>query len=55
MDPLELRLKNYSSKSQGDTALPYSLNRLDDCYKAGAEKIGSWQSISLTTAPVFSA
>jgi xanthine dehydrogenase YagR molybdenum-binding subunit len=40
MDPLELRLKNYSTKSQGDTALPYSLKRLDDCYKAGAEKIG---------------
>jgi xanthine dehydrogenase YagR molybdenum-binding subunit len=40
MDPLELRLKNYSTRSEGDTALPYSLKRLDDCYKAGAEKIG---------------
>jgi xanthine dehydrogenase YagR molybdenum-binding subunit len=40
MDPLELRRKNYSTRSQGDTGLPYSLKRLEDCYKAGAEAIG---------------
>ncbi|MCX6558891.1 MAG: xanthine dehydrogenase family protein molybdopterin-binding subunit [Candidatus Aminicenantes bacterium] len=40
MDPLELRLKNYASKGDGETGLPYSLKRLDGCYKAGAEAIG---------------
>ncbi|MBM3294094.1 MAG: xanthine dehydrogenase family protein molybdopterin-binding subunit, partial [Candidatus Aminicenantes bacterium] len=40
MDPLQLRRKNYTAKSQGDTSLPYSLKRLEDCYKAGAEAIG---------------
>jgi xanthine dehydrogenase YagR molybdenum-binding subunit len=40
MDPLELRRKNHSTKSQGDTALPYSLKRLEDCYRLGAEAIG---------------
>ncbi|MBM3312584.1 MAG: xanthine dehydrogenase family protein molybdopterin-binding subunit, partial [Candidatus Aminicenantes bacterium] len=40
IDPLDLRRKNYSTKSQGDTALPYSLKRLEDCYALGAEAIG---------------
>lgn len=42
LDPLELRLKNYATKGDGETGLPYSLKRLDACYKAGAEAIG-WQ------------
>jgi xanthine dehydrogenase YagR molybdenum-binding subunit len=40
MDPLELRMKNYSTKDRGDTGLPYSEKSLDQCYKIGAEKIG---------------
>ncbi len=40
MDPLELRLKNYTNKNQGDTGTPYSLKGLEQCYKMGAEKIG---------------
>jgi xanthine dehydrogenase YagR molybdenum-binding subunit len=40
MDPLELRMKNYSVKNAGDTGIPYSTKGLDKCYKQGAEKIG---------------
>jgi xanthine dehydrogenase YagR molybdenum-binding subunit len=40
MDPLELRLKNYTNKNQGDTGQPYSTKGLEQCYKLGAEKIG---------------
>jgi xanthine dehydrogenase YagR molybdenum-binding subunit len=40
MDPLELRMKNYSAKNRGDTEKPYSSKKLDQCYKLGAEKIG---------------
>jgi xanthine dehydrogenase YagR molybdenum-binding subunit len=40
MDPLELRLKNYSAKDKGDTGISYSTKGLDQCYKLGAEKIG---------------
>jgi xanthine dehydrogenase YagR molybdenum-binding subunit len=40
MDPLELRRKNYSTKNQGDTGLPYSSKGLDKCYEAGAKAIG---------------
>jgi xanthine dehydrogenase YagR molybdenum-binding subunit len=42
MDPLELRRKNYSTKNQGDTGLPYSSKGLDRCYDAGAKAIG-WE------------
>ena len=42
MDPLELRLRNYTTKNQGDTGTPYSTKGLEQCYKLGAEKIG-WQ------------
>ncbi len=42
MDPLELRRKNYSTKNQGDTGLPYSSKGLDKCYEAGAKAIG-WE------------
>jgi xanthine dehydrogenase YagR molybdenum-binding subunit len=42
MDPLELRRKNYSTKNQGDTALPYSSKGLDKCYDLGAKAIG-WE------------
>jgi CO/xanthine dehydrogenase Mo-binding subunit len=42
MDPLELRKKNYSTKNQGDTGLPYSTKGLDRCYEAGARAIG-WE------------
>ena len=42
LDPLELRRKNYSTKNQGDTGLPYSTKGLDKCYEAGAKAIG-WE------------
>ena len=42
MDPLELRRKNYSTKNQGDTGLPYSSKGLGKCYDAGAKAIG-WE------------
>ena len=42
MDPLELRKKNYTTKNQGDTGLPYSTKGLDKCYEAGAKAIG-WE------------
>ena len=42
MDPLELRKKNYSTRDQGDTGLPYSTKGLDRCYEAGARAIG-WE------------
>jgi len=40
LDPLELRLKNYSAKDKGDTGTPYSTKGLEQCYRLGAEKIG---------------
>ncbi len=42
MDPLKLRMKNYSTKNEGDTGIPYSSKGLDKCYQIGAEKIG-WE------------
>jgi CO/xanthine dehydrogenase Mo-binding subunit len=42
MDPLELRRKNYSTRNQGDTGLPYSTKGLGQCYEAGAKAIG-WE------------
>ena len=42
MDPMELRLKNYSSKNQGDTGIPYSSKHLEECYRTGAKEIG-WE------------
>ncbi len=42
MDPLELRKKNYTTRNQGDTGLPYSTKGLDRCYEAGARAIG-WE------------
>jgi len=40
LDPLELRMKNYSTKDRGDTGVPYSTKGLDQCYKLGAAAIG---------------
>ncbi|MFQ5721591.1 MAG: xanthine dehydrogenase family protein molybdopterin-binding subunit, partial [Candidatus Aminicenantales bacterium] len=40
MDPLKLRMKNYSYKNEGDTGIPYSSKGLDKCYQLGAKKIG---------------
>jgi xanthine dehydrogenase YagR molybdenum-binding subunit len=40
IDPLELRLRNYSTKEKGETGNPYSTKGLDQCYRLGAEKIG---------------
>ncbi|MFC1557891.1 xanthine dehydrogenase family protein molybdopterin-binding subunit [candidate division KSB1 bacterium] len=40
MDPLKLRMKNYTAKSAGDTGAPYSSKALDKCYELGAERIG---------------
>ncbi len=42
VDPLELRKKNYSTRNEGDTKLPYSTKGLDKCYELGAAQIG-WQ------------
>jgi CO/xanthine dehydrogenase Mo-binding subunit len=42
LDPLALRMKNYTTKNLGDTGIPYSTKNLDQCYKLGAEKIG-WE------------
>ena len=39
MDPLELRLRNYSEKDQNRN-LPYSSKALRECYKQGAERFG---------------
>ena len=39
IDPLELRQKNYARGDQGKSR-PYSQKRLDDCYRAGAERFG---------------
>lgn len=40
MDPLELRKKNYTTKNEGGTGIPYSSKGLDQCYQIGAQKIG---------------
>lgn len=42
MDPLLLRKKNYSTKNEGDTGIPFSSKGLDQCYDRGAEAIG-WE------------
>jgi xanthine dehydrogenase YagR molybdenum-binding subunit len=41
MDPLALRLRNFSDRDQ-DTDLPFSSNSLRDCYRQGAEAFG-WE------------
>ena len=40
MDPLELRKKNYTTKSLGGTGIPYSSKGLDQCFEIGAKEIG---------------
>lgn len=41
LDPLELRLKNYSEQDESfSPARPYSSKRLRECYQTGAEKFG---------------
>lgn len=39
MDPIELRLKNYSTKNE-DEKKPYSSKSLRECYHAGAQRFG---------------
>ena len=39
VDPLELRLINYSDKDQIEDK-PYSSKQLRECYRQGAEKFG---------------
>ena len=39
MDPLELRLKNYSETDEGEKK-PFSSKHLRECYQTGAEKFG---------------
>jgi xanthine dehydrogenase YagR molybdenum-binding subunit len=39
MDPVELRLRNYSEVDQNEDK-PYSSKRLRECYRVGAEKFG---------------
>jgi xanthine dehydrogenase YagR molybdenum-binding subunit len=39
VDPLELRLKNYSEKNQNQ-GIPFSSKELRECYRQGAEKFG---------------
>jgi xanthine dehydrogenase YagR molybdenum-binding subunit len=45
LDPLELRVINYSDKDQIDD-LPYSSKQLRECYRQGAEKFG-WSKRTL--------
>jgi xanthine dehydrogenase YagR molybdenum-binding subunit len=40
LDPLELRLRNYSEIDQDDEDKPYSSKELRECYRQGAEKFG---------------
>jgi xanthine dehydrogenase YagR molybdenum-binding subunit len=40
LDPLDLRRKNYTSKNEGETGIPYSSKGLAQCYDLGAAKIG---------------
>jgi xanthine dehydrogenase YagR molybdenum-binding subunit len=40
LDPLELRLRNYSEVDQDDEDKPYSSKELRECYRQGAEKFG---------------
>jgi CO/xanthine dehydrogenase Mo-binding subunit len=42
IDPIQLRLKNYSTRDQR-TNRPYSAKHLDECYRKGAEMIG-WKA-----------
>jgi xanthine dehydrogenase YagR molybdenum-binding subunit len=39
IDPLELRLRNYA-ETDPTSGLPFSSNRLRDCYRLGAERFG---------------
>lgn len=39
IDPLELRLRNYAEKDEGQN-LPFSSKHLRECYQTGAEKFG---------------
>ena len=39
IDPLQLRLKNYSERDQNDDK-PYSSKQLRECYRQGAERFG---------------
>jgi xanthine dehydrogenase YagR molybdenum-binding subunit len=39
MDPMELRLRNYSDREQNDD-LPYTSKKLRECYREGAEAFG---------------
>ncbi|HEY1546054.1 MAG TPA: xanthine dehydrogenase family protein molybdopterin-binding subunit [Xanthobacteraceae bacterium] len=40
VDPLELRLRNYSEVDQDDDGKPYSSKELRECYRQAAEKFG---------------
>jgi xanthine dehydrogenase YagR molybdenum-binding subunit len=40
LDPLVLRLKNSTVRSEGGAGAPYSIKNLDQCYRLGAERIG---------------
>jgi xanthine dehydrogenase YagR molybdenum-binding subunit len=44
LDPLELRLRNYSDREQNDD-LPYTSKQLRECYRQGAEAFG-WENRS---------
>jgi xanthine dehydrogenase YagR molybdenum-binding subunit len=44
LDPLELRLRNYSDREQNDD-LPYTSKQLRECYRQGAEAFG-WEKRS---------
>src|ERR1700737_4327911 len=39
IDPLELRIRNYSDREQNDD-LPYTSKQLRECYRQGAEAFG---------------
>lgn len=52
MDPIELRLKNYT-ETDPDSKLPWSTKFLKECYKEGADRIG-WSNRKLQPATLKS-
>ncbi len=50
MDPIELRIKNFSEINQ-ENKMPFSANFLKDCYQYGMDKIG-WKNRSMIPGKV---
>ena len=51
MDPLALRMANYAARDEKKDR-PYSLKRLDECYRQGAARFGwTWSALSQSDVP----